>query len=37
MPWTETTVRSCRKDGIQYELGCQFHRTPNWNLLLQFG
>ena len=36
-PWTETTIRSCRKDGTSYELGCQFHRTPNWNLLLQFG
>ena len=37
VPWTEVTVRSCRKDGTHYELGCQFHRTPNWNLLLQFG
>ena len=37
LPWTEVTIRSCRKDGIHYELGCQFHRTPNWNLLLQFG
>ena len=37
VPWTEVTIRSCRKDGIYYELGCQFHRTPNWNLMLQFG
>ena len=37
VPWTEATVRSCRKDGNHYELGCQFHRTPNWNLLLHFG
>jgi hypothetical protein len=37
MPWTDITVRSCRRDGSHYELGCQFHRTPNWNLLLQFG
>lgn len=37
MPWTDATVKSCRKDGTQYELGCQFHRTPSWNLLLQFG
>lgn len=36
-PWTEVTVRSCRRDGLQYEIGLQFHRTPNWNLLLQFG
>jgi PilZ domain len=37
VPWTEVTIRACRKDGIHYELGCQFHRTPTWNLLLQFG
>ena len=37
IPWTESTIRSCRKDGTHYELGCQFHRTPNWNMLLQFG
>lgn len=37
LPWTEVTVRSCRRDGTHFELGCQFHRTPNWNLLLQFG
>lgn len=36
-PWTEVTVRSCRRDGLQYEIGFQFHRTPNWSLLLQFG
>lgn len=37
VPWTEVTVRMCRPEGTQFELGCQFHRTPNWNLLLQFG
>ena len=36
-PWTDVTVRSCRRDGTQYEVGFQFHRTPNWSLLLQFG
>jgi hypothetical protein len=36
-PWTDVTVKSCRREGSQYELGCQFHRTPSWNLLLQFG
>jgi hypothetical protein len=35
--WTEATIKSCRRDGTLYELGCQFHRTPNWNLLVQFG
>ena len=37
VPWTEATVRSCRQEGNKYEIGCQFHGTPNWNLLLQFG
>jgi hypothetical protein len=36
-PWTDVTVRFCRQEGSQYELGCQFHRTPNWAMLLQFG
>src|SRR5262245_43239837 len=36
-PWTDVTVRSCRRDGTHYEVGFQFHRTPNWSLLLQFG
>jgi hypothetical protein len=35
--WIDITVCSCRSDGAQYELGCQFHKTPNWNQLLQFG
>jgi hypothetical protein len=36
-PWVEVTVRSCKRDGTQFELGCQFRRTPDWNVLLQFG
>jgi hypothetical protein len=37
IPWTDVTVRTCRREGIQYEIGVQFHRTPNYSLLLQFG
>ena len=37
VPWTDVTVRSCREERGQYEVGCQFHRTPTFNLLLQFG
>lgn len=37
IPWTEVTVKSCRAEGTQYEIGCQFHRTPNWAHLVQFG
>jgi hypothetical protein len=36
-PWTEVTVKSCRPEGAQYEIGCQFHHTPNWAHLVQFG
>ncbi len=36
-PWTEVTVRSCRPEGSQYELGCQFIHMPNYGQLLQFG
>jgi hypothetical protein len=36
-PWTDVTIRSCRREGFQYELGCQFDHLPNWNQLLQFG
>jgi len=36
-PWVEVTVRTCKRDGTQYELGCQFRRTPDWSVLLQFG
>lgn len=36
-PSVEVTVRSCKQRGRQYELGCQFHRTPDWNVMLQFG
>ncbi len=37
VPWTEVTICSCRADADRYEVGCQFHRTPNWSLLLMFG
>jgi hypothetical protein len=36
-PWTDVTICSCREDDGQYELGCQFHHTPNYSLLLMFG
>ena len=37
VPWTDAVVKSCRPDGTQHELGCEFYRKPDWNLLLQFG
>jgi hypothetical protein len=30
-------VRSCRKTEHHYELGCEFEKTPPWNVLLLFG
>ena len=30
-------VRSCRKNADHYELGCEFEKTPPWNILLLFG
>jgi hypothetical protein len=30
-------VRSCRKGDGHYELGCEFEKTPPWNVLLLFG
>jgi hypothetical protein len=30
-------VRSCRKNGDFFEVGCEFEKTPPWNVLLLFG
>ena len=30
-------VRSCRKTAEHFELGCEFDKTPPWNVLLLFG
>lgn len=30
-------VRSCRKSTDHYEVGCEFEKTPPWNVLLLFG
>ena len=30
-------VRSCRKNGDHFEVGCEFEQTPPWNVLLLFG
>ncbi len=36
-PWIQIEVRSCRETGEDWELGCQFVKTPSWNVLLLFG
>ncbi len=30
-------VRNCKKNGDFFELGCEFEKTPPWNVLLLFG
>lgn len=30
-------VRSCRKNDDHFEFGCEFEKTPPWNVLLLFG
>jgi hypothetical protein len=35
--WSQIEVRTCRQEGSAWELGCQFVRTPSWNVLLLFG
>jgi hypothetical protein len=30
-------IRSCRKKPEFYEIGCEFEKTPPWNVLLLFG
>ena len=36
-PWTAIEIRSCRADGGEWEVGCRFVKTPQWNDLLLFG
>jgi hypothetical protein len=37
IPWVQVTVRGCRQEQKYWELGCQFVRTPPWNVMLLFG
>lgn len=36
-PWVAIEVRSCRADDGEWEIGCKFVQTPQWNDLLLFG
>jgi hypothetical protein len=36
-PWVEIQVRSCRQTNNDWELGCQFLKTPPWSVMLLFG
>ncbi|HEV3235700.1 MAG TPA: PilZ domain-containing protein, partial [Gemmataceae bacterium] len=37
VPWAEVEVKSCRKDGNQWEAGCKFVVIPSYNVLMLFG
>ena len=37
IPWVTVIIRSCRPVGNHYEIGCEFDKTPPWNVLLLFG
>ena len=37
VPWVTVLVRSCKHTGQHHELGCEFEKTPPWNVLLLFG
>lgn len=37
IPWVTVLVRSCRPNDEHFELGCEFEKTPPWNVLLLFG
>lgn len=36
-PWITVLVRSCKNTGSYHVLGCEFDKTPPWNVLLLFG
>lgn len=36
-PWVRVEVRSCRKDGRFYQIGCRFTDRVPWGVLLLFG
>jgi hypothetical protein len=35
--YVTVVVRSCRDNDDYFELGCEFEKTPPWNVLLLFG
>jgi hypothetical protein len=37
VPWTSVEVRSCKPDEGNWEVGCRFLQTPQWNVMLLFG
>jgi hypothetical protein len=36
-PWIKVEVRSCVMEDGAWKIGCQFEKTPTWNVLMLFG
>ena len=36
-PWVEIEVRNCRPVEDRFHVGCQFVRTPPWDVMLLYG
>jgi hypothetical protein len=36
-PWTAVEVRTCKAEEGNWEVGCRFLQTPQWNVMLLFG
>lgn len=37
VPWVDIRVQSIRRQDDTFDLGCEFLRTPTWEILIQFG
>lgn len=37
VPWVDLRVQSVRAEETVWHLGCEFVRTPTWEVLMQFG
>jgi PilZ domain len=36
-PWVEVQIKTCRQTKEDWEVGCQFVKTPPWAVMLLFG
>jgi hypothetical protein len=36
-PWVAVLVRNCAEEGDTWKIGCQFVKTPTWNIRMLFG
>lgn len=36
-PWVEIEVKSCSRDGTDWQIGCAYLQPPSWSIQLLFG